>query len=382
MNEIIAAVAILILIVIYFIIKKSQAKQKNILQSSEPTVDKQENHVAEEVADEKVDNKAIEDILGYKEMTKDSEAVVFDALNGEEEGSFGEEAENNLKNIEEETPFNPLARIKRAVPPHGKITKDNFKEFAGKKILIAEDNIINQKVITGLLVDSGIELTMADDGQFTLDILEENSDFDFILMDAHMPRIDGFEATRIIRKNPQYNHIVIIALSGDTATDDVKKMKDAGMEEHLEKPLKMESLYCVLYAYAKTRSADNEDSNEFINATITKEIDTDKGLGICGDDEEFYHEILDEFINTYSESTTKLQELLNHSQLKEADQYLLDISGVSANIGANNISRIVLEFKRAIADPKDKRYAALFKEYEISLQHLLEDIQEYKKNAN
>ena len=112
----------------------------------------------------------------------------------------------------------------RVVPNHEKITKENFKEFAGIHLLIAEDNLINQKVIKGLLAGTGIKISMADDGKDALDMLKAHNDYFMILMDAHMPNIDGFEATKIIRSMPEYNKLPIVALSGDIAPDDIKKM--------------------------------------------------------------------------------------------------------------------------------------------------------------
>ncbi|WP_373036387.1 response regulator [Sulfurimonas sp.] len=380
-NEIIAALAILILIVIYFIIKRSQQKQKDDVEDFTAEADKQtyfEEPTKEDFLEETVEttSKDTEPMV----MQERQETINFDALNGREEGSFGEEENNKsvvLPAFEETHTGNKLTRVKRDVPPHLKITKDDFKEFAGQKILVAEDNLINQKVISGLLADSGIEVTLADDGQFLLEILEKNSDFNFILMDAHMPRVDGFEATRKIRKNPKYNHIVIVALSGDTALDDIKKMTQAGMEEHLEKPLKMEALYNILYAYAHN-GTQHKIPDEFVEIVITHDLDTDQGLQICGDDVAFYHDILSEFVNTYSNSPAKLQEFIKYNEVQKADRYLLDLSGITANIGANNISQIVLDLKQAILHPQDKKYIELLKEYENSLHHLLEDIKKYK----
>ncbi|WP_373002963.1 response regulator [Sulfurimonas sp.] len=377
-NEIIAAIAILILIIVYFMIKKSQQKQKDDFEDSTPVLNEKEarkeriEEIEEEVIVEE-ETKEPEPMV----MQEQIEAISFEALRGEEEGSFG--VEESVTEVEEEKEHSVrLKRVKRDIPPHGKITKDNFREFAGQKILVAEDNIINQKVITGLLADSGIEVTIADDGQFLLEILEKDSDFNFILMDAHMPRVDGFEATRRIRKNPNYNHIVIIALSGDTAPDDIRKMTEAGMEEHLEKPLRIEAMYDTLYAY---NDSSKKIPDEFVEIVITDELDTDKGLNICGDDVDFYHEILSEFVNTYSDSPTKLQEFINHSEMAKADRYLLDLSGITANIGANHISKIASDLKEAIVNPEDKKYVELIKEYAKSLYILLEDIKKYKERA-
>jgi CheY-like chemotaxis protein len=387
LNEVIASLVILLLIIIYFIIKKSQKKRENDFEDSTLKPDKQDfyekqiqENSLEEILDEDLDtnNQKQEPMI----MQERQETINFTALTeGEgEEGSFATKQNNKIKeksSIEEAPISNKLFRIKREVPPNLDIAKDNFKEFAGLKILVAEDNLINQKVINGLLADSGIEITLVDDGQFLLETLEKNSDFNFILMDVHMPRVDGFEASKRIRKNPKYNHIIIVALSGDTAPDDILKMTQAGMEEHLEKPLKMESLYNILYAYTQN-DIEHKIPDEFIEVDITNNLNTDQGLQICGDDIDFYHEILSEFVNIYKDSPTELKELIDAGKIQNADRYLLDLSGITANIGAINISKTVLELKKAIVQPKDARCVELLKEYENSLNTLLEDIKNYK----
>jgi len=266
-------------------------------------------------------------------------------------------------------------RKKRKLLPHGKISKDDFAVFKNVKILIAEDNIINQKVITSLLSDSGINITIANDGQEALDILETDSDFSVILMDAHMPIIDGFEATRIIRKNPNYNHLPIVALSGDTASDDIRNMLNTGMEGHLEKPLKMDNLYDILYVY--TSGEEIKDSSKKSHASA--EFDSDKGLEICGDDKNFYLEILNDFISKYSDSADKLKDFINSGDSIGADKMLLDISGVTANIGADNLHQIAMDLKESIAHPSDMEYINNLKKYKRSLTQVCEAIKEYAR---
>lgn len=263
---------------------------------------------------------------------------------------------------------------KRSVPEQGKITKQNFSEFAGERILVAEDNLINQKVISGLLAESGIELVMANDGQEALDILEHDPHFLMILMDAHMPRVDGFQATRIIRANPRYDHILVVALSGDTASDDIQKMKDAGMAEQLAKPLRMESLYKILYAYAGKRIHEDEVMEV---AVTTKNLDFNKGLQTCGGDENFYREILSEFIADYADSPLKLGEFLRSHDMQAADAYLLDIIGVTANIGAHPLGEIASNIKAALGDTQEQSYFSLFDQYKVHMDRLMKDIRTY-----
>ncbi len=294
----------------------------------------------------------------------------------EEEAKKEENITHKEPEEEEKVDIKPtLTRKKRELIKHEKIAKDDFSIFLGVKILIAEDNIINQKVIIGLLSTSGIDITVANDGQEALNILENNTDFSMIFMDAHMPVLDGFQATRLIRKNPKYNHIPIIALSGDTAADDIRNMLNVGMEAHIEKPLKMDSLYDILYIYttgneSKNNSLDNHNEE-------LKEFDTKVGLEICGGDKEFYLEILNDFTLKYSNSSQIIQELIGNSDSLNANKILLDMSGVAANIGADELHKIAVDLKNSLSNPTDLEYINNLKKYKRSLHQVCEAINEY-----
>ena len=359
-TEIFGLVALLLVSLAYLIYKSKT--NKKVLPQTEIKQEQEVEDISEIVLEQE------EDIVDEY----DNEDLVLD---GNEEGSFGEAIEESPQ---EETPSQANSTItKREVPPHGKITKENFKEFAGHRIIVAEDNLINQKVIQGLLADSGIEIKIANDGQEALDILENDTNFLLVLMDAHMPRVDGFEATRIIRANPNYSHILVVALSGDTASDDIKKMTEAGMQEHLEKPLRINDLYDILYAYTGTSTQQQEIKEDEILVVMTKELNGDKGLDICGGDETFYHEILNEFIKTYKNSDEILTDLLNSHKTEEANKLLLDILGVTANIGAESLNETTQTIKHALVDKDENKYKALLVQYKMHLNALVDDIQNY-----
>lgn len=366
-TEIIGLGAIVAVVLLYIILKSKQNKHQQLpLQQIEDSVEIGETEVVVDeydIAEDESAHKTIEEI---------------DVIEGEEEGSFSPLEETHEITQQQYEPQTTPAIIKKAVPPHGKITKENFKEFAGVRILVAEDNLINQKVISGLLADSGIELVIADDGQIALDILQEDDNFLLILMDAHMPRVDGFEATKQIRKNPKYDHILIVALSGDTAADDIKKMREAGMSEHLEKPLRINDLYDILYAYADNFTAlANSKASATNSAFQTQELNGVKGLEICGGDETFYHEILDEFVTNYTDSAERLSDMLYSDKLQEADKLLLDIIGVASNIGAEPLQEIAQHLKISLQDTQEKSYFTLLEQYKSHLYSLVKDIQRY-----
>ncbi|MCW8894901.1 MAG: response regulator [Sulfurimonas sp.] len=311
------------------------------------------------------------DVKTKKEEIKPEEAKVETPSKPEQSPEV--EISTATKKVEKSA-STEINRKKREPVYHDKIVKDDFKIFEGVKILVAEDNIINQKVITALLADSGIEVTIANDGQEALNILENDNDYAVILMDAHMPNIDGFQATRLIRENKNYDHIPVVALSGDTAADDIKNMMNVGMEAHLEKPLKMDALYDVLYTYttgneSKDTSAQNDEILEF---------NIEKGLDICGGDKEFYLEILNDFMSKYTDSSEKIQKYLNNSDSTSADKILLDILGVAANIGADALHDSALALKNSIAQPNDLEYINKLKTYKRSLSLVIEEIKAYK----
>ncbi len=365
-DVIIAAIAILAVVIIYLYLRTDKAslnKEKKNLTTFDELKLNQDNDLTPAIVD---------DAFDMPDEKPKVEIELLEELLGTEEGDFGE-----VEITEEHIAKRKSKKVihKRNVVQHGKITKQNFKEFAGIRILVAEDNLINQKVLTGLLADSGIELVIANDGKEALDILEKDRDFLMILMDAHMPRVDGFAATRQIRTNPDYDNIVIVALSGDTAADDVRKMQEAGMSEHLEKPLRMDALYDIIYAYT---GALTPNDNEYVNVIITPELNGDKGLAICGGDEHFYLEILNEFVLTYSHSANQLNDLLQNENFKEADKLLLDILGISANIGAELLHETAYSLKDALNDTQEKSYLTLVEQYQTHLEALLEDIKEYK----
>ncbi len=290
--------------------------------------------------------------------------------------------EETTSNKEEKTVNDKDIITKREVPLHGKISKDDFKEFAGTKILAAEDNLINQKVIKSLFIGTGIDITIADNGQEALDILKTNQEFTIVLMDANMPIMDGFEATRTIRSNSKYSHIAVIGLSGDTAVDDIKKMREAGMEECLAKPINLNALYDVLYKYTPERKETiiekEKEAVEIDNTPSAIELNIEKGLDICADDKNFYLEILQEFINNYSDSGLRLQELLNQGDSVHADRKLLDIVGITANIGADNLHDTAQKLKNAINNSQEKEYIPLLEKYEAHLYKLIKEIRNYR----
>jgi len=123
----------------------------------------------------------------------------------------------------------------------------NLELLKGSRILLADDNVINQEIILGLLEDSQIILDIVSNGQEALEQFRQQPAYDLILMDIQMPIMDGYETTKIIRQENQ--EIPIIALTANAMKEDIERSIASGMNDHLNKPVKVEKLYETLIHY-------------------------------------------------------------------------------------------------------------------------------------
>ncbi len=131
-------------------------------------------------------------------------------------------------------------------------TEDLKFIFAGKRILLAEDIEINREILIALLDGTGVEIVTAENGREAYELFAENPDsYDIIFMDIHMPEVDGYEATRRIRKMnfPKANTIPIIAMTANVFREDIEKCREAGMNDHIGKPIEIDEVIRKMKQY-------------------------------------------------------------------------------------------------------------------------------------
>lgn len=258
-------------------------------------------------------------------------------------------------------------RKKREASSLNEVYKDRFKEFSGAKILLAEDDEINQKVLLGLLDGSGVEVDVANDGLEALELLKIKK-YALILMDSHMPNMGGMEATRAIRANNSYSDIPIVSLSGDVMQNEIDLMFSAGVDEYLQKPLKPKALYDVLYAFELDRFSKN------IKEDLLDGFDTKSAMELLDGDGEFYKNILRDFTLKYLAASSQINQFLKEGSKQKAQALLLDIVGISANIGAINLHQRAAELQEALHEHKTLEFIAKLKEFERELLRTIKTI--------
>ncbi|MBF0302299.1 MAG: response regulator [Desulfamplus sp.] len=150
--------------------------------------------------------------------------------------------------------------------------KETGGGIAGGKILVVEDHVINQQVTRELLESAGFDVHIADSGQEAIRLIYDNADmpYDAVLMDIQMPEMDGYEATRQIRLDKKNRGLPIIAMTAHAMAEERLKCMDAGLNDHISKPIDPETLISTLNQWIKLRNTVTEPVIARTEPAITK----------------------------------------------------------------------------------------------------------------
>jgi len=147
------------------------------------------------------------------------------------------------------------------------------------KILVTEDNIINQKLISRILQEHGISVDIANNGLESFEKRRNNSDYDLIFMDIQMPVMDGIEATHEIlnfEEDEEVPHIPIVALTANALKGDRERFLNEGMDEYITKPIETSELLYVLNKFLSHKAKKEDDSNETAQSNSTQKLTIQK----------------------------------------------------------------------------------------------------------
>ena len=232
--------------------------------------------------------------------------------------------------------------------PEIKPIKDNVK-FDNLKALVAEDNAINQKLITNILNGLGIDVSIANNGQEAYEMRQTN-EFDIIFMDIQMPVLGGIDATGKIIEYENQNrkhHIPIVALTANALTGDKEKYLKAGMDNYLAKPIELPALKAVLMEYCANKavvledeSQNNNDSTKDDTALSPKEekVELDNTEKDTIEDTSLSNEIEEPQVEEVSE--TLVEEKVETPKTIAADILLYKTTSLGANVYASVLKNL------------------------------------------
>ena len=260
-------------------------------------------------------------------------------------------------NFTDNTPKSSLLAI-----PFNEISQS----LAGYKVLVVEDNKINQQVIETFLSLSGILVSVANNGVEALEQLAEN-EFAAVLMDMHMPVMDGFEATLQLRLDARFKNLPILALSSGVTPEEQAHCLAAGINEFISKPINPHQLLNTLIRWIKPEAFQLQQAKEAAVLYYDDLVlfDVDNLLSLLGNNQTFLVEILQEFKISMQNFLPKLNDLLLAQDRLAIKALVHDLKGTAANMGAVRlhaaVSDLDAELKIRLPDEASvQRFSQIF----------------------
>ena len=219
---------------------------------------------------------------------------------------------------------------------HRKTEKELLAARSEHHVLLAEDNLINQKVSIKILNRAGYNVTAVGNGAEVLEAVDKYK-FDVILMDIQMPEVDGYAATEELRKlNNGYSKIPIIALTARALIGDREKCIEAGMNDYLTKPIVADNLIVKIDSLLKIDQYIPEPVTEVLhNKPVIFDYDRLKKVSLG--DVEFEEELLTSFLENINNKVEKMTELIILKDMDKIMKLVHTIKGASYSVGAQQL---------------------------------------------
>ncbi|MFO1265009.1 MAG: PAS domain S-box protein [Rhodoferax sp.] len=232
------------------------------------------------------------------------------------------------------------------------------KRLAGLRLLVVEDNKINQMVARGLLQQEGAEVALADDGERGVQAVRNAQEpFDAVLMDVQMPVMDGYTAARVIRQELHLHSLPIIAMTANAMASDRAACLEAGMDDHVGKPFELDHLVATLLRLVTRAQAakapDLPPANVPAPAPTLQDLDaghwdTRGALERMGNDEATYGAVLHSFARDMGQWPRQLEQAQEQGDTEAALRALHTQKGLAATVGARTLAATLQTLERTI----------------------------------
>ncbi|MEK6805445.1 MAG: response regulator [Pseudomonadota bacterium] len=256
-------------------------------------------------------------------------------------------------------------------PIHGSAEAQKLR---GTQILLAEDNAMNRKLATEILSEAGVSLDYAENGQFAIEAVQRKA-YDAVLMDVQMPVMDGYEATRRIRAQPQFARLPIIAMTANAMTQDREDCLAAGMNDFLSKPIDAREMLALLSRWINAPGMPEPPASPTPVKTTAAVPERLPGIELAaaakriGGRSSLLIELLLEFVRDQADAPQRLRAQLANNQRTEAQRSAHTIKGLAGNVGCNRLAAAMQALEQAIQNQPDK-VDSLMAEFESALQEV------------
>jgi two-component system, sensor histidine kinase and response regulator len=239
----------------------------------------------------------------------------------------------------------PAPALQRAAPLSGRL--------AGMRVLVVEDNLLNQEVANYVLVHAGASVDFASNGRIAVSMLGENAaQYDAVLMDLQMPVMDGFEATAAIRAMG-LDRLPVIAMTANALDEDRRRARAAGMSDYLAKPIDVDELVDMLSRLTGRPAAAHDAAGTALESGLAVPahipgIDLKATLPRFGGNFASFAALFKRFERSQGGAVSDIRALLDAGDRTAAGQAAHRLRGVAANLGATDVAGQALELEQAL----------------------------------
>jgi two-component system, sensor histidine kinase and response regulator len=236
----------------------------------------------------------------------------------------------------------------------------DIERARGARVLLVEDNEINQEVAIGQLEDAELFVDLAENGADAVRMVREN-DYDIVLMDMQMPVMDGIEATRVIRSEPRLQALPIIAMTANALVSDRELCLQAGMNDHIAKPIDPDQLFGVLLRWIKRPAGDGAASDRPASRATSGAasagdtapldiagIDVKSAVKRTGGNRNRYETLLRRFAQQQAKTVDGIRKALSVGDAATAERAAHSLKGAAGTLGAATLSEAAAKAETAI----------------------------------
>lgn len=247
--------------------------------------------------------------------------------------------------------------------------------LAGMRVLLVEDNEINQEMARYILLHCGALVEVAANGEIAVDLLRDDPQrFDAVLMDLQMPVMDGYRATQSIRAMG-LRALPIIAMTANAMAEDRVRAIEAGVDAHVAKPIDVDELIATLTRLAPLHpelaagqsGASRGDGRSDGRPAVVPGIDLEAALRRVAGNYAAFVSLLKRFENSQGDAVLEVRDFLALDKRYAATRVLHRLKGVAANLGATEVARLSAQVESAVAEGQDSSAAALLLSLEQAL---------------
>ena len=291
-----------------------------------------------------------------------------------------------------------MQALGKAVPETSRVAQKREQEaevlegIRGANVLLVEDNDINQQVAKEILEGAGLKITLANDGQEAVNAVKEN-EYDVVLMDVQMPVMDGYTASREIRKDHRFRKLPIIAMTANAMAGDREKSLEAGMNDHVAKPIDTNELFSTLAKWIEPgdRKIQLDSAKDRLEEKAEREgnsmpelpgISVADGLKKVGGNEKFYQKLLLQFLDTNRDSANEIREALEKKDQSLAVRLAHTVKGVAGTLGAGELAQVAGELEKTLKTGETTGLSSSIHEFESHLNQVMHSIEKSQTGKN